>query len=80
MNRDHGSFACGGHGQEMNTLRQELADRTVEESEGREKLRELEDKVSNAICSPTVGRPKRLQELTRYLNSNVVILLLRSPK
>lgn len=30
----------------MNTLRQQLADGTVEESEGMEKLRQLEEKVS----------------------------------
>lgn len=48
-------FLCDGCRQEMSTLRQQLAEGTVEESEGRKKLRELEDKVSDDVGNLTKG-------------------------
>lgn len=39
----------------MKTLRQQLAEGAVEESEGKKKLQQLEDKVPNVAGSPTNG-------------------------
>lgn len=42
----------------MNALRQQLADGTVPESDGRQRLRELEDKVKSTESAENGRRPK----------------------